>query len=470
MFIRSIKKIAALIIISFLGYSCVWAKQSQDLSVFEIAENDSEDNLIAYISVNPDSVSLKAPDTRETVLFTAVRKNYSVKTIDFIIKKGGSINDKTAKKQTILMYACKYHSDLTVIDRFINVYAPLKTTKKARILKKDGAGNDSFYYASLNKNAKEVFALLLQYVPDYDTTVFSIEEIEQGSISEVDEQKDENTDIMTEDDLFHEDKSPDPEKLSLKLNEIVAENERMPEKEENTKKTLYDYFPSSEDFFIPSAVPHSSEKRSFIKDCNAKDEKGVTLLMEGCKKGNLTLIKDLIYSKANLDETDNEGWTALMYACRYQSDSNVVKTLIDEGCDVYKKNIYGLTALNIASSHAKNPRIIQVLLKNRTPSEEDVRLSFVTAIKAETTLEILEVFFEKGVAVNTPYKGMSPLMYACQENSETIIISWLIEHGANINYKTNSGKTAFDFAMQNKKIQKDNIYWSLNTAYQSGAY
>ena len=53
-------------------------------------------------------------------------------------------------------------------------------------------------------------------------------------------------------------------------------------------------------------------------------------------------------------------------------------------------------------------------------------------------------------------------MYLCQNNTSTKAIQLLLKYGANNKIKSSENKTAFDYASENKSLQKDDIYWSLN--------
>ena len=49
-------------------------------------------------------------------------------------------------------------------------------------------------------------------------------------------------------------------------------------------------------------------------DINAKDNNGFTALMGACKGGYVTVLSPLIEAGADVDARDNDGNTALMYA------------------------------------------------------------------------------------------------------------------------------------------------------------
>ena len=54
-------------------------------------------------------------------------------------------------------------------------------------------------------------------------------------------------------------------------------------------------------------------------------------------------------------------------------------------------------------------------------------------------------------------------MYACLYAKSTEIIKLLLDSGSITTIRTQTNKTAFDFAAENKNLVHDETYWSLNT-------
>jgi hypothetical protein len=117
---------------------------------------------------------------------------------------------------------------------------------------------------------------------------------------------------------------------------------------------------------------------SFKKDLIVKGLDGSTELMDACFMGSQKVAKLLIEGDltfkglvgtsaltasmegVDVNERDNEGSTALMYAA-WQGQTEVAQLLIDAGADVNARSYYGWTALMSASYHG-NTEIAQLLL------------------------------------------------------------------------------------------------------------
>ena len=83
-----------------------------------------------------------------------------------------------------------------------------------------------------------------------------------------------------------------------------------------------------------------------VKDINFNSPMG-TALMAATVKGNVDLVKLLLESKANINATDGNGITALIYAVQFQNHE-MVKILVEHKADKNIKNKEGKTAFEFA--------------------------------------------------------------------------------------------------------------------------
>ena len=189
--------------------------------------------------------------------------------------------------------------------------------------------------------------------------------------------------------------------------------------------------------------------------------------MLAVKDGNDWEVKSLIQSGANVNLQDKDGWTALMYAARFQNNIELTNTLLSSGADPKIHNKYGSSAMQLASSYSNNPAILKRILEELKEDSTEVFKSFILAITAGgnnpvTQIGKLKVFIEHGVPVNRFYEGKTPLMYACEFATTTEVIKLLLDNGAMTKVRTGDGKTAFNFAELNTHLEHNDVYWSLN--------
>ena len=74
----------------------------------------------------------------------------------------------------------------------------------------------------------------------------------------------------------------------------------------------------------------------------------------------------------------------------------------------------------------------------------------------------IDEFLYKSIPLNTFYNGKTPLMYAAQYSDSTKILNSLMEAGAITSIRSTEGKTAFDYAQENKLLEHDDYFWALN--------
>ncbi|GHV40854.1 hypothetical protein FACS1894187_22130 [Synergistales bacterium] len=86
--------------------------------------------------------------------------------------------------------------------------------------------------------------------------------------------------------------------------------------------------------------------------------------LELCANNTSKEVEFALQNGANINEKDDDGWTALMFATHNIHDPEVVAVLLEHGADVNEKNKReeDYTALMYAVLHRANPQIIKTLL------------------------------------------------------------------------------------------------------------
>jgi len=98
---------------------------------------------------------------------------------------------------------------------------------------------------------------------------------------------------------------------------------------------------------------------------DAKDHYGMTALMWASKNGHKETVDILIKNKADVNAKNNNGNTALMYACVGSKKVKIVEMLIAAGIDVNAKDNSGWTARILASKN-EYEEIVDILKKAET--------------------------------------------------------------------------------------------------------
>lgn len=134
----------------------------------------------------------------------------------------------------------------------------------------------------------------------------------------------------------------------------------------------------------------------------------------------------------NANKTNEDGFSPLMMAARFNKNIHVLFALLNAGAHVNDVDNHSRSALSWAAGNNANPMIIAALL-------------------------------ESGANVNQPdNKGKTPLMYAAQFNPNPMVVATLLKSGADKTMRSDSGRTAYDYAHENTKLYKTPVFNQLS--------
>jgi hypothetical protein len=153
-------------------------------------------------------------------------------------------------------------------------------------------------------------------------------------------------------------------------------------------------------------------------------QNGFSAILTATMLNQYEILKVLIDSGADIDSTDDEGWSALHWACNEDGGHlNIVLLLINSGIDINHNDNNGSNALLVATEFGH--------------------------------IKIIEYLIDNGIDVNTKNvsHGATALMLATQ-NSNIKAVELLINGGAKVDLLDNYGNKALFFAqhIQNREI------------------
>jgi len=458
----------------------------------ELAKTGTDEEVVKALKTNNTLYREVFGSNREPFFILLLKEDRSYDVILEAYKAGCEVTTKTKDKKTSLMYAAQYCSDSKVIEYIITKASGSKKGREKFILLEDSTKQNAFDYSLLNEKNNQAYSILSKYAKDAKASVRDFSKIFNSSDnSEVlddnkteIEQKETPTEEPIEEQIITEQpkkqqifEEAKPEPSETKQEEITVQKEiveepvttlddpiTIPEVTTYAQTNLYDYI------LNPQTETEEEEKKIekiIIENPNKKDENGVSLLMKACKNGNDWEVRTLIENGAEVNTRDKDGWTPLMYAVRYQNNISIINTLIENGAHIRVRNNFNTTPLIMAAQYSQNPDVLKILLKDRTISENEVYNAFILAVSSNIGTDYIKtskvkLFIDMDIPLNGTWKGMSPLMYACQYSSSTSVIKLLLDNGARTSSLDADGKRAFDYAKANKNLTHDEIYWSLN--------
>jgi hypothetical protein len=120
----------------------------------------------------------------------------------------------------------------------------------------------------------------------------------------------------------------------------------------------------AQDLFDPNLTPEGV--RAAIDagaEVNVRDEDGYTALILAARwNGNPEVVRVLLDAGAMVNARSNWGWTPLMYAARWNGNPDILQVLLDAGGEMSARTLDSRTALIYTAWLNENPAVIQLLL------------------------------------------------------------------------------------------------------------
>ncbi len=174
----------------------------------------------------------------------------------------------------------------------------------------------------------------------------------------------------------------------------------------------------------------------------AWDKRCSVPICEAAYKGHLNIIQHLVAFGADINQTEKDGYTALLAASKYGYFA-VVKYLVEQGADINAADGKGNTALLIASERGHYKTVVCLVEHGADISQPNNKgiIPLVVAVM-RGHLKIVKYFVEKQKAdINKPNKEGHTLVFYAADNGHSRIVVYLAEQGADVNKPGLNGGT-----------------------------
>ena len=189
-------------------------------------------------------------------------------------------------------------------------------------------------------------------------------------------------------------------------------------------------------------------KKQLLSHCatNVQDkQKGKTTLMRFCEKGRYESIKTLVWNsnRDGINLQDNEGTTALMFACQAKNEA-IVCFLCKQGANLNLKDNKGRTAL-MRSCIVDSPECMKVLLEKGAQiniKDKEGKTALLRSCVLDSP-ECMKVLLDEGAQVDSKdSQGRTALMRSCVVGSQECM-KVLLDNRAQIDIEDKEHKTVF---------------------------
>ena len=464
--------------------------------IWAAKENDNPDVIAALVKAGS-----RLDDRDEygmSPLIKAVRYNRSYSVIQALLAVGAQVNDKDRAKRTPLMYACESPDAVKLVPSLLaagasvddrdkeGMTALMWAAAKARnpaivaMLLKDGAsgslktsrGDTAYDCATANaelrgtavcatlQTAQNFFEFVRSAAADQVTAALS------RDAKAEDQDEDGWTPLM-----YAASRNPSPDVLGVLLKAGAKVDDRDPE-------GLTSLMLAARKSACPDVVAallaagadgrlKSAGKTAFDYAMTNGNLKGTAAygslqraqsLCELARTGTVDMVTAAIAKGERADGSDEDQWTALMYAAESNPDPQVIGALVKSGASVDGKGPLGFTPLMLAARANRNPGVVMALLASGASGQvksSDGKTPFDWASEnpkidkvAYRALERAQNFFEivrscspsdvetavkSGQSVNArDEQGWRPLMYAAQRNGDPGVVATLVGAGAKV--------------------------------------
>lgn len=178
------------------------------------------------------------------------------------------------------------------------------------------------------------------------------------------------------------------------------------------------------------------------KGANIESKKlttGHTALMLAVLNNHLSVVKELLDYRPEIDEIDGNQNTALILAAT-SGNLSIVKELIKNNADISLKNAFGNTALISAAIAGKLDIVGELVILN--PPINELKQALKKAALARK-LDVVQYLVGNGVSVSaSQYQGESTVLNEAASGGCRLIVKYLLEQGAEIDAVDNSNETA----------------------------
>jgi ankyrin repeat protein len=213
-------------------------------------------------------------------------------------------------------------------------------------------------------------------------------------------------------------------------------------------------FLTNEDKFLDAVIEGDAVIVAAMLDAGTADpngdpQRGIRPLVHAALVGNDAVLSLLLDRGADVNALDDEGQSALFFACVGRS-TNAVRLLLEHGVSaetINKNSVGGGTPLTVASEKG-DAEIVNILIARGAVIDQRTDTGSTALLKAAHCgkVAVVKMLLDKGASVNAANDlGQTALMLAAHEDHAEVV-RLLLASGASKAKECRQGMTARDYA------------------------
>ncbi|CAG9762790.1 unnamed protein product [Ceutorhynchus assimilis] len=254
------------------------------------------------------------------------------------------------------------------------------------------------------------------------------------------------------DKLWKENEIPSNDAVNCEVDNNIVNNESARALDESMNINLKEEESSIKTSLIGETTTENADltvlfQSLIVTELNAVDKEGNTQLHLAARDGKTEIVESIFVHGVKKDVRNNRGLTALHLAAQ-MGHSAIVNMLLENGFSVDGTQINQLTPLHYASSNHDDVHLIEILLKFDAEIERK-NIFGRTALHLASQnghSTVVNLLLKNGANVNArDNHGETPMHKSISKNKQEIV-SILLQHGALLNIKNYQQENALDTA------------------------
>ena len=188
-------------------------------------------------------------------------------------------------------------------------------------------------------------------------------------------------------------------------------------------------------------------------DIDEQDEDGTTALMYAAWKADLEIVEAILKRQPKLDHQNQNGFTALMVAAHY-NQPEVVEAILKHKPKLDLQDKDGWTALMKAARN-RNPEMVEAILKHKPQLDLQAKNGWTALMSAARYRkpEVVEAILKHKPKLDLQNQNAFTALMVAARNRKPEVVEAILKHKPKLDLQSNLGNTALMFAARYNQLE-----------------